>query len=55
MDYQIEKKGPMTVDRRSSAGFRIDNPGAEIPKFWEEFFKKRLAEEGQRRCWAIMF
>ena len=38
MDYQIEKKGPLTVigfERR----FSMDKPMIEIPKFWEEFFQ----------------
>ena len=44
MDYQIEKKGPMTVvgvERR----FSMDNPKAEIPKFWDEFFKDGWGEK----------
>ncbi|HPJ02063.1 MAG TPA: AraC family transcriptional regulator [Candidatus Limiplasma sp.] len=43
MDYQIEKKEPMTVmgyERR----FSYENGFAEVPKFWDEFFQKGLGE-----------
>ena len=44
MDYQIEKKDAMTV-MGFERGFVLDTAFAEIPKFWDEFFKKGLQKQ----------